>query len=73
MPHVFQEFPKWKYHTTLPARIVASPDEEQALGAEWLDSPGLAAEEAAEDPEQRAAEMLLADLAKKKKTGKKAS
>jgi len=32
-------YPSWRYHRTLPPKIVQTPDEDQALGAEWSDSP----------------------------------
>jgi hypothetical protein len=34
-----QEFPKWKYHGELPARIVNDPEQEAALGDGWVDHP----------------------------------
>lgn len=33
------EYPKWLYHATEPPRIVAGPDEQAALGAEWAETP----------------------------------
>jgi hypothetical protein len=32
-------FPCWRYHRTLPARIVYSAEEEKALGEGWADTP----------------------------------
>jgi hypothetical protein len=31
------EFPKWKHHPQLAARLVQDPEEEMALGPEWSD------------------------------------
>jgi hypothetical protein len=31
-------YPTWKFHKTLPAVIVRSADEEEALGSAWSDS-----------------------------------
>jgi hypothetical protein len=39
IPYVYQEFPKWKYHPTLPARIVQNAEEEKALGKGWYNTP----------------------------------
>lgn len=33
-------FPSWRYHATEPARIVASPEESEALGSAWSNTPG---------------------------------
>lgn len=38
------QYPKWKYHRTLPARIVQDPAAEAALGDGWADWPGAFAE-----------------------------
>lgn len=32
-------FPAWKYHVTLPAVIVQTPAEAEALGPDWYDHP----------------------------------
>ncbi len=32
-------YPRWKYHRTLPPRIVEDPGEEAELGLGWEDSP----------------------------------
>lgn len=32
-------YPKWKYHAEKAPVVVASKDEEQALGSSWADSP----------------------------------
>ncbi len=32
-------YPKWKYHRLYTAKIVNSPEEEAALGLEWVDAP----------------------------------
>ena len=37
--YVPQEFPKWKYHPTSPARMVHDPEQEAALGEGWADTP----------------------------------
>lgn len=42
-PYVYQEFPKWKYHPTLPGRIVKNAEEEKALGKGWFNNPNEAA------------------------------
>jgi hypothetical protein len=34
-----QEFPKWMYHRTEPARIVDDPIEQDALGPDWAETP----------------------------------
>ena len=46
--HVPQEFPKWKYHRELPARIVDNAEQEAALGNGWADTPAAFAEPAVE-------------------------
>lgn len=33
------QYPKWKYHPALEARIVADEASEKALGCAWVDSP----------------------------------
>src|SRR5258708_6161768 len=35
--HDFHAYPKWKYHATAEARIVASAKEESDLGTGWAD------------------------------------
>jgi hypothetical protein len=35
----FIEFPKWKYHKSESALIVANKEEETALGTEWASTP----------------------------------
>ena len=35
-----REYPKWKYHRTKPAVIVADPEAEADLGDGWADRPG---------------------------------
>ncbi|MGA2857267.1 MAG: hypothetical protein ABSE40_10375 [Candidatus Sulfotelmatobacter sp.] len=37
--YVYQEFPKWKYHATLPSKIVQNAGEEKALGKGWYNTP----------------------------------
>lgn len=32
-------YPSWRYHRTLPPKIVQTPDDDAALGAEWSDTP----------------------------------
>jgi hypothetical protein len=44
-------FPSWRYHRELPARIVASAEEDAALGEEWADTPAAFAEPSADEPE----------------------
>ena len=39
MTYVYQEYPKMKYHKTLPHRIVKNAEEEKALGPDWLKRP----------------------------------
>jgi hypothetical protein len=34
-----KKFPSWRYHRTVPAIIVHSPEEDAALGEGWADSP----------------------------------
>ena len=34
-------YPKWKYHAVEPAVIVDSAEDEEALGRDWQDAPGL--------------------------------
>jgi hypothetical protein len=36
---VVQEYPRCRYHATLPPRIVDNPIEDLALGEGWFDSP----------------------------------
>jgi hypothetical protein len=33
------KYPTWRYHASLPARIVNGPEEDAALGPEWADTP----------------------------------
>lgn len=54
-------FPSWRYHATLPARVVANPEDDAALGAGWFDSP-VAAAQAAADAAKAEAEKLPASL-----------
>lgn len=37
--YVHQEFPKFMYHPTERARIVADPGEQEALGEGWTETP----------------------------------
>lgn len=39
--YVYQEYPKWIYHPSLPARVVQSIEEQTAAGPEWKESPAL--------------------------------
>jgi hypothetical protein len=32
-------YPSWRFHRTEPARIIADPTEEEALGEGWRDRP----------------------------------
>lgn len=34
-------YPKCKYHFSEPAMVVNSPEEEAALGSDWVDHPNL--------------------------------
>jgi hypothetical protein len=36
--YIYQEFPKWKYHPTLNAKIVQNSEEEKALGKGWYNN-----------------------------------
>lgn len=45
-------YPSWRYHATHPARIVRSPDEDTALGAEWASSPALLGRPVASPPSE---------------------
>lgn len=38
-----QHFPKWLFHASLPARTVASQEEQDNLGPEWAETQELAA------------------------------
>lgn len=40
--YVYQEWPKWRYHASGEARIVASEAEQDRLGPWWFDSPAAA-------------------------------
>jgi hypothetical protein len=46
-----REFPKWKYHRSLPARMVNDPEQEAALGAGWADHPDKVVPEPEPEPE----------------------
>lgn len=50
-------YPKWLYHPTKEARIVADEAAHQALGPEWVESPALLPppEEPEEKPEPKPA------------------
>ena len=56
MSYEHQHFPKWKYHATLPARIVANYEEEEALGDEWADRP-----DSVKKPDQQDEPALLSE------------
>lgn len=43
------KYPAWRYHRTLPARIVNDPIEEQELGEGWADRPSAFREPAPEE------------------------
>lgn len=32
-------YPRWRYHRTLPARIVATVEDDRALGEDWANTP----------------------------------
>jgi hypothetical protein len=38
---MFCEFPKWLYHHKHEPQVVQTPDEQEALGAEWAARPDL--------------------------------
>lgn len=40
----FQPFPKWKFHPDIEPVMVQNAQEEEALGQDWFDRPGLAQE-----------------------------
>jgi hypothetical protein len=40
-----QYYPSWRYHRTEPAVIVNSPEEDDALGSGWADTPAAFANE----------------------------
>lgn len=42
-PYTRQPYPSWRYHATLPARLVHNAAEDEALGPEWGKVPGAAA------------------------------
>jgi hypothetical protein len=44
MAYKHQEFPKWVYSATEPARVVASQEELEALEGEWFSRKDLAPE-----------------------------
>jgi hypothetical protein len=39
MTYIYQPYPAWRYHATLPAKIVATAEEDAALDESWVDSP----------------------------------
>ncbi len=43
-------YPSWRYHRTLAPRVVRSPLEDDALGAEWADTPAAFAADGPEEP-----------------------
>lgn len=43
------QFPKWKYHATLPALVVDNSTAEEDLGLGWHDTPAEALAAAAEE------------------------
>jgi hypothetical protein len=38
-PYVHQKYPRFKFHASEVPRIVHTPEQEDALGADWFDSP----------------------------------
>lgn len=44
------EFPKWVYHATEPAQIVADRDAQDALGEEWAETPAAFEVDSADQP-----------------------
>ncbi len=65
---MFQGFPKWKYHRTLPACIVNDATAEAELGEDWADSPAAFLGQSAPEPESPAAPV---GAKPEKKTGRK--
>lgn len=71
-----QNYPKWIFHKTLPAKIVETKEEHDAQGPEWKETPAAFSEEqtqASEEPkadkaegEQGAAPIKEADFTKMK-------
>lgn len=48
------EYPKFLYHATEPARIVADASEHAAAGPEWAESPGEALVQGRSEADRRA-------------------
>lgn len=59
-----QSYPKWLYHPSKPAALVADETERKALGAGWAESP---ADVSAEPPPEKAPEPKHHHHAKKTK------
>jgi len=75
-------FPTWRYHRTLPACIVATPEADEALGAEWADTPAafdepepveddLEDDEPEKEPEPDQAAECLSEKTKTRKNRKR--
>lgn len=45
-------YPRWRYHKTLPGKIVQSAAEDAALGKGWADSPAAFEEKAEQKADQ---------------------
>lgn len=42
------EYPAWRYHRSLPAKIVQTAKEDAALGPDWADTPAAFSHESPE-------------------------
>lgn len=65
-PYVYQPYPSYRYHATLPPRVVQSPEEDDALGADWRDHPDADNPPRADEgpkPDERALELYAASAA----------
>lgn len=56
-------YPKWKYHATLPAKIIFNASEENTAGSEWFESPADIGkievyEEVKPEPKRKKAEIV---------------
>ena len=71
-----EQYPKWIYHKTIPAKIVETKEDHDAQGPEWKETPFVISEEqvaATDEPtadkaegEQRKAPIKEADFTKMK-------
>ena len=56
------QYPRWRYHATKPDTLVHSEKEEKALGAGWVDNPGVARPNKAEPtPQEQIAAAAAAE------------